>query len=207
MYQGIIIDASKITSAEQALNLVSKIGDQVYAFKITKLYDMYGPELITKLKQAGAQRIWNASDKLSRSSATTSHADIISVTEADQATTPLQVFASLGYQEVFAEAGSSPWQKALAFAKLAEKAGIRKIVCSQDNFPFLYGDGDIHLMSMIVSDEYSIMSDPRDIVRSGVHYLMFGNQIATASDPERVLNDIKYSFASIVEEQHRGERV
>ena len=45
-------------SAEHALNLVSKLGEWVRAFKLHDLLDAFGPSILQDLKQLGANRLW-----------------------------------------------------------------------------------------------------------------------------------------------------
>jgi orotidine-5'-phosphate decarboxylase len=55
--QKVILAADELNK-EELLKLVKKIGHKVYCIKIHNLYDKFGPEIVSDLKNAGAVRIW-----------------------------------------------------------------------------------------------------------------------------------------------------
>src|SRR5579863_10077403 len=53
-----VILATDEFNREQLLEFVKKIGNKFYCVKIHSLYDQFGSEIVSELKNAGAQRVW-----------------------------------------------------------------------------------------------------------------------------------------------------
>src|SRR5450830_672426 len=54
----IILALDEIQNLEEVIALVKKIGHLFYAVKIHNLYDKFGPDVVHKLKEAGAEKVW-----------------------------------------------------------------------------------------------------------------------------------------------------
>lgn len=53
-----VILAADDYEREGLLNLVQKIGEKVFCIKIHNLFDLYGPQIVADLREAGAKKVW-----------------------------------------------------------------------------------------------------------------------------------------------------
>lgn len=217
----IILAIDEIQELEQALALVKKIGRQVYAVKIHNLYDKFGSEIVTKLKESGAEKIWvdfKLYDIPNTVKLRTQNisADIISVHASGGVRMMREAVAS--GKEIFAVTMLTSFSESevrqiynrevndmvLALARLAKEAGVAGIVCSPKEIKLLKDTGEFNGMKIITpgvrssgveTNDQNRVSTPKEAIESGADYLVIGREITEAKDPvlelERIQNELK----------------
>ena len=146
-----VILAADELSLDKCLELVSKIGPQLYAIKIHNIYDQYGPGVVKRLLGAGANHIWVDAKLhdipntvgLRAKAIKDSGANILTVHASGELEMmwaalqngPEQIFAitvltSLDEEEVHLLHGHSSKATVLYLARLAKLAGCTGVVCS-----------------------------------------------------------------------------
>ena len=162
----------------QCLDLVSMVGDRVYAVKIHSLVDKYGQEIIHELRFFGAQRVWvdaklhdtpNTVKLRAKAITTESGADIISVhasggiemMKAAVEAGPAEIYAitaltSLSEKKVRELFGRSSKRIAVYLAGLAKFAGVHGVVCSPKEVRVLAKRPELQGMKFITPGVRSI---------------------------------------------------
>src|SRR3989338_10963314 len=143
----IILALDEIQNLDEAVKLVKKVGHLVYAVKIHNLYDKFGPGVVRKLKEAGAEKVWvdfklyDISNTV-RLRAKSIDADIISIHASggvkmmqEAVASGKEIFAitiltSLSEPEIQQIYNRGVEETVLNLAKLAKEAGASGIVCS-----------------------------------------------------------------------------
>ena len=200
----IILALDEIQDINQAIALVKKVGHLVYAVKIHNLYDKAGPDIVTKLKEAGAEKVW-VDFKLYDS------ADIISVHASGGvkmmqeavfsgkeifAVTVLTSFSDSEVQQIYNRETN---EVVLSLARLAKEAGVSGIVCSPKEVKMLRKEPEFKDLKLVVpgirsagvdTDDQNRISTPFEALKNGADYLVIGRQITKADDPVATLLDI-----------------
>ena len=212
----IILALDEIQDINQAIALVKKVGHLVYAVKIHNLYDKAGPDIVTKLKEAGAEKEW-VDFKLydipntSKLRAGSISADIISVHASGGvkmmqeavfsgkeifAVTVLTSFSDSEVQQIYNRETN---EVVLSLARLAKEAGVSGIVCSPKEVKMLRKEPEFKDLKLVVpgirsagvdTDDQNRISTPFEALKNGADYLVIGRQITKADDPVATLLDI-----------------
>lgn len=213
----IILALDEIQNLDDATALVKKVGHLVYAVKIHNLYDKFGPEIVTKLKEAGAEKVW-VDFKLydipntGRLRAENLSADIVSV-HASGGVKMMQEAVSSG-KEIFAVTMLTSFSEAevkqiynrevedavITLAKLALEAGVAGIVCSPKEIKTLRAHAEFKDLKIVVPGVRSVgvhandqnrVSTPKEAIGNGADFLVIGRQITEALDSVIALSDIE----------------
>ena len=212
----IILALDEIEDLEDAIKLVQKIGHLFYAVKIHNLYDKFGPYVVHKLKQAGADKVW-VDFKLYdipntvRLRTMNLASDIISVHASggvrmmkEAVASGKEIFAitvltSLSTDEVHQVYGREVNDMVLILARLAAEAGVSGIVCSPKEIKMLRGFDEFKDLKLVVpgirslgvdTNDQNRVSTPREALNDGADYLVIGRQITQAEDPEAEANKL-----------------
>ena len=206
----IILALDEIKNLDEAVKLVKKVGHLVYAVKIHNLYDKFGPGVVRKLKEAGAEKVWvdfklyDISNTV-RLRAKSIDADIISVHASggvkmmqEAVASGKEIFAitiltSLSSPEVQQIYNSEVDDVVLVLARLAKEAGVSGIVCSSQEVKMIRNHSEFKDLKVIVPgirssgvdlNDQKRVSTPREAIENGADYLVIGRQITQAKDPE-----------------------
>jgi len=206
----IILALDEIKNLDEAVKLVKKVGHLVYAVKIHNLYDKFGPDVVRKLKEAGAEKVWvdfklyDISNTV-RLRAKSIDADIISVHASggvkmmqEAVASGKEIFAitiltSLSSPEVQQIYNSEVDDVVLVLARLAKEAGVSGIVCSSQEVKMIRNHSEFKDLKVIVPgirssgvdlNDQKRVSTPREAIENGADYLVIGRQITQAKDPE-----------------------
>ena len=158
---------------EGLLDLVKKIGDRVYCVKIHNLYDLYGPQIVSDLRKAGAKKVWvdaklhdipNAV-KLRAQALAESGCDIITV-HASGGTEMMQAAKEgFGKGKVFAVTALTSLDDAtiqniynaqdaqelvMRLAPMVKLAGVDGLVCSPKEIAILRANPDYRYLELAV---------------------------------------------------------
>lgn len=206
---------------DQCLDLVSKVGDLVYAVKIHNWFDRQGPAIVQRLRSAGARRIWvdaklhdtpNAV-RLRAKAIAESGANIISVHASGEIemmaaaveTGPAEVYAvtaltSLSEEQARLMYGQPLKAAVLHMARLAKLAGAHGVICSPNEVGFLSKMPGLQGMKFItpgVSSPNKAFWDqkrantPARAVASGSTYIVIGRQVTQAPDPLKAFREVE----------------
>ncbi len=212
----IILAIDEIQNLDEVIELVKKVGPLVYAVKIHNLYDKSGPDIVSKLKEAGAEKVW-VDFKLydipntGKLRAENIMADIISVHASGGvkmmkeavasgkeifAVTILTSFTPLEVKQIYNREVNDA---VLALARLAKEAGASGIVCSPQEIKMLRGNDEFKDLKLVVpgirsegvsSNDQNRTGTPAQAVLDGADYLVIGRQITEASDPQAEIEKI-----------------
>lgn len=214
--KNIILAIDEIRDLDKVIELVKKVGHLVHAVKIHNLYDKFGPEIITKLKEVGAEKVW-VDFKLCdipntvRLRAENIGADIISV-HASGGVKMMQEAVASG-KEIFAVTMLTSFSEfevkqiynrdvndvVLNLARLAKEAGVAGIVCSPKEIKLLKDTGEFSDLKIITpgvrslgvdSNDQNRVSTPKEAIQNGADYLVIGREITEALDPVLALETI-----------------
>lgn len=218
----IILAIDEIQELDKVLELVKKVGSLVYAVKIHNLYDKFGPEIVSKLKEAGAEKVW-VDFKLydipntGKLRAENISADIISVHASggvkmmrEAVSYSKEIFAitiltSFSESEVKKIYNREVNDAVLALARLALDAGVAGIVCSPKEIKMLRLLPEFKDLKIVVpgvrsagvsQNDQSRVSTPKEAIQAGADYLVVGRQITEAKDPVAVLSEIQKELSS-----------
>lgn len=209
----IILALDEIQDLDEALALVKKIGPQVYAVKVHNLYDKFGPSIVDKLKEAGAEKVW-VDFKLydipntGRLRAENINADIISVHASGGVKMMKAIVDSCVAlrKEIFAVTALTSFIEnevkqiynrevddvVLTLAKLSNEAGVSGIVCSPKEVKILRAHPEFKNLKIIVPGVRSIGTDtndqsrvgtPKQAIADGADFLVIGREITSSKDP------------------------
>ena len=205
----IILALDEIKNLDEAVKLVKKVGHLVYAVKIHNLYDKFGPDVVRKLKEAGAEKVWvdfklyDISNTV-RLRAKSIDADIISVHASggvkmmqEAVASGKEIFAitiltSLSSPEVQQIYNSEVDDVVLVLARLAKEAGVSGIVCSSQEVKMIRNHSEFKDLKVIVPgirssgvdlNDQKRTSPPAEALQNGADYLVIGRQITEAADP------------------------
>ncbi len=216
----LILALDEIQNLDEALALVKKVGHLLYAVKIHNMYDKFGPEVVSRLKEAGAKKVW-VDHKLYdipntvKLRADSINADIISVHASgglkmmrEAMSSGKEIFAvtaltSFSEDEVINIYNRTLNETVLSLARLAKEAGVSGIVCSPLEVEMLKrGLGSIKLVVPGVrsiganTNDQSRVSTPADAVKDGADLLVVGRQVTQSEDPvaeiEKILKEINF---------------
>ncbi len=223
----IILAIDEIQNLDEVLTLVKKVGHLVYAVKIHNLYDKFGPGIVSKLKEAGAPKVW-VDFKLydipntGKLRVENIAAGIISVHASGgvkmmraivDASVPSgkEIFAvtmltSFSPDEVRQIYNREVDEVVLALARLALEAGVAGIVCSPQEVKILRGFKEFDDLKIIVPGVRSLGADPNDqnrtstpgeAIKNGADYLVIGRQVTEVKDPVTALSNIQKELSSL----------
>ncbi len=216
----LILALDEIQDLEEVLALVKKVGHLFYAVKIHNLYDKFGPSVVDKIKEAGAEKVW-VDFKLydipntGRLRALSINADIISV-HASGGVEMMKEIASSG-KEIFAVTALTSFspeevksiynndldRAVLNLALLAKEAGVAGVVCSPREIKMLKSHTELDGLKLVVpgirgvgvdTNDQSRVGTPKQAIIDGADYLVIGRQITKAENPgeeiSRILEEI-----------------
>jgi len=212
----IILALDEIQDVEEVKKFVQKVGHLVYAVKIHNLYDKYGPDVVSTLKEAGAEKVWvdfklydiPNTVKLRAESIT---ADIISVHASGGAKMMKEAVAS--GKEIFAVTALTSFSPeevqqiynrsvddtVLTLAHMAKEAGVAGIVCSPKELKMLRSYTEFKDLKLVVPgirsqgadmNDQNRVATPAEALEAGADYLVIGRQVTQAADPETELQKI-----------------
>ena len=212
----IILALDEIQDLEEGVKLIQKVGPLVYAVKIHNLYDKYGPEIVGRLKKAGAQKVW-VDFKLYdipntvKLRAENIPADIISVHASgggdmmkQAVSSGKEIFAvtmltSFSPEEVKGIYNREIGEAVRALAHIAKEAGVSGIVCSPQEIKMLKESPELSGLKLVVPGIRSLgreahdqnrVGTPAQAVMDGADYLVIGRQITQALDPVAEVNQL-----------------
>lgn len=219
-----IILAVNEPSLGQCLELVSKVGDLVYAIKIHNVFDQYGPSVVQRLRDAGARRVWvdaklkdiPSTVKFRAKAIAESGADILTVHASGEIEMmmaaveagPAEIYAatvltSLDEEQANLLSGRPTKSEALYLARLAKLAGVHGVVCSPMEVRVLSKRPELQGLKFVTpgiyssgraTDDQKRVGSPANSIASGSTHLVIGRQITQAPDPTKVLREIKESI-------------
>ncbi|MFW5853411.1 MAG: orotidine-5'-phosphate decarboxylase [Patescibacteria group bacterium] len=208
-------------SLDQCLELASKVGDWVYAIKIHNVFDQQGPDVVQRLRDAGARRIWVDAKlhdipntvKLRAKAIAESGADILTVHASGEIEMmmaaveagPSEIYAitvltSLGEEQAHLLHGQPSKAEVLYLARLAKLAGVHGIVCSPKEVGILAKRSELQGLKFITpgvrspgkaTDDQKRVDTPAGAIASGSTHLVVGRQITQATDPVDALCQIE----------------
>jgi len=219
----IILALDEIQNINEIIALVKKVGSLVYAVKIHNLYDRFGPDIISKLKEAGAEKVW-VDFKLydipntGRLRAESITADIISVHASGGLKMMKEAVAS--GKEIFAVTALTSFSPdevkqiynqelndlVLTLTKLAKEARVAGVVCSPLELTILRKNLELKDLKLVVpgirsaginTNDQNRTSIPAEALRNGASYLVIGRQITKADDPVKALLDIENEIKGV----------
>jgi orotidine-5'-phosphate decarboxylase len=158
---------------EVCCNLVASLKDEVGAYKIHDLWDLFGSTAVQKLKDVGAGRVWvdlklhdiPNTVRLRVNAVAASGADIVTVHASggiemmrqavDCIVGKLEVYAitaltSLSEEEIHLTYGQPSKAAVLRLARLAKMAGVHGVVCSPKEVGFLAKRPELKGLKFIV---------------------------------------------------------
>lgn len=217
----IILAIDEIQNLDEVIALVKKVGYLVHAVKIHNLYDKFGPEIVKKLKEAGAEKVW-VDFKLYdipntvKLRAENIFADIISVhasggvkmmQEAVDTCLPLgkEIFAitaltSFSQAEVKTIYNRETPDAVLNLARLAKEAKVAGIVCSSEEAKMIRKYPEFANLKIIVPGVRSLrvdkndqnrVSTPAEAIQNGADFIVIGREVTKTEDPVMALSKIQ----------------
>ena len=223
MKNKIILAADEIQDLQTLLNLIKKIGPNLYAVKIHNLYDKYGPDIVAQLKEAGASKVWVDAKLYDipntvglRAESIT--ADIITVHASGgvemmkkavasgkeiYAVTILTSFSAEQVQHIY---NNEIPEQVLLLAKMAKEAGVAGIVCSAHEVKALSSLPELQGLEFVVpgirstgvpKNDQERAATPADATTNGATRLVIGRQITQAEDPEVAVNAVLEELQTI----------
>jgi orotidine-5'-phosphate decarboxylase len=206
----LILALDEVESLEDALALVKEVGPLVYAVKIHNLYDKFGRDVVQKLKDAGADKVW-VDFKLYdipntvKLRAQNLEADILSVHASggikmmeEAVASGKEIFAvtiltSFAEEEVKRIYNREVDDVVVNLAKIAKDAGVAGVVCSPQEIKMLRNTPQLDGLKLVVPgirskgvsiDDQSRVGTPEQALEDGADYLVIGRQITKALDPK-----------------------
>lgn len=183
MNDTIIIAADEL-SLQDCIDLTEKIGDRVYAIKVHGAYDEFGPDVVGKLKSAGATRVWMDAKlhdipntaRFRAEAFAKAGVDIITVhasggvemmRAACEGAPNAEIYAvtvltSLAEEDVQAIYGKSVEEAVRELAHMAKRAGVAGVVCSPKEVTMLAGDPELTGLKFVVPGVRSEGKDAHD---------------------------------------------
>ncbi len=183
MQERIILAADELT-LDQCLGLASKIGSKVHAIKVHNVFDLQGPSVVARLREAGAQRVWVDSKlndipntvRLRAKAIANSGADILTVhasgeiemmMAAVESNVLVEIFAitvltSLSEEQAHLLHGHPSKAAVLYLARLAKLAGVHGIVCSPKEVGILAKRPELRGLKLVVPGIRSAGKDAGD---------------------------------------------
>lgn len=217
-----------LDGAKNYQKMVRELGDKVYAVKIHDLYDRHGPGIIAEIKKLGAKRVWvdfklhdiPHTVNLRTQALARAGADIISVQTSGGVKMIKAAKEGFGKGEVYTITLLTSYDEqetkeiysanshglVRRWVKLAQKAGIKKIVCSPKELTELSRAPELRGMKFIVPGVRSLginihdqsrIDTPVNALRNGADKLVIGRQITKAKDHVTALKRIEQEIASV----------
>lgn len=178
---------------EAVLELVGTVGHRLYGVKVHDLYDAHGPEVVSRLRDAGAARVWydgkfhdipNTVGLRARAvgkggeigkdvDILTVHAsgEIDMMMEAVKNGPPeiyaITVLTSLDSELTHLVYGQPPKAAVLYLARLAKLAGVQGVVCSAEEVAMLAKRPELQGLKFVVPGTRSAGKDAGDQKRTG----------------------------------------
>jgi orotidine-5'-phosphate decarboxylase len=219
----VIVAADELPLAD-CLALARAIGPRVYAVKVHAAYDAEGPDIVARLKDAGARRIWVDAKlhdipntvRLRARAYADAGADIVSVhasagvgamRAARGAAPEAEIYAITVLTSLSEEEGLTIYGRPLdaavqTLARLAQGAGVHGVVCSPREVALLRSE--LADMPLIVPGVRSTGKDTHDQKRvltpartlsAGARRIVVGRQITSAPDPAVALDELAVEIA------------
>ncbi|KKQ77957.1 MAG: orotidine 5'-phosphate decarboxylase [Candidatus Zambryskibacteria bacterium RIFCSPLOWO2_01_FULL_39_39] len=222
-----IILAVDELSLERCLELVSKIGKRLCAVKIHNIYDQNGPEIVWKLKNAGASRVFVDAKlhdipntvRLRAKAIADSGAEIITVHASGGIEMmrvavrafPFEVFAvtvltSLNIEQTHLIYGKSPKDVVLYLAKQAKLAGCAGVVCSSKEVGILSKIPELRGLKFMVPGVRSLgkalgdqsrVDTPVSAIKKGATYIVVGREVTEDKDPVKAFLKIESEISEV----------
>lgn len=183
MNDTIIISADEL-SLQECVALTEKIGNRVYAIKVHGAYDEFGPDVVEKLKSAGAKRVWMDAKlhdipntaRFRAEAFAKAGVDIITVhasggvemmRAACEGAPNAEIYAvtvltSLGEEDAQTLYGKSVEDAVRDLARLAKRAGVTGVVCSSKEVAMLAADPELAGLKLVVPGIRSAGKDTHD---------------------------------------------
>jgi orotidine-5'-phosphate decarboxylase len=178
---------------EDVIEMVATVGHRLYAVKAHDLYDAHGPEVVTRLRKAGAARVWydgkfhdipntvglraRAVGKVvepdKRVDILTVHASgeidmmMEAVKNGPDEIYAITVLTSLDPEQTHLIYGQPPKAAVLYLARLAKLAGVQGIVCSAEEVGMLAKRPELQGLKFVVPGTRSAGKDVGDQKRTG----------------------------------------
>lgn len=224
-----IILALDELNLDQCLELVSRVGDRVYAIKIHNIFDQQGPGVVQRLRDAGARRVWVDAKlhdipntvKFRAKAIADSGADILSIHASGEIemmmaaveSGPAEIYAvtvltSLGEEQAHLLHGQPSGSMTLYLARLAKLAGVHGVVCSPKEVGILAKRPELQGLKFItpgVRSSSKAIDDQKRVdttaraIASGSTHLVIGRQITQAIDPVNALHRIEEEINALEE--------
>lgn len=195
----------------RASELIKKLGDGVYAYKITDMWDRASNEIIRCLKKESAPRIWvdtklhDIPDTVARRAHEARQADILSVhacggramVAAAVEHGPPEIYAStlltsLTEDEIKAMYAKDTVETSMHLARIALAGGAHGIVCDPEELPVLASDPKFRRLKLVANairsadecdhDHRRVIS-AKDAIAQCADLLVVGRPVTQASDP------------------------
>lgn len=205
----IILAIDEIQNLDEVIALVKKVGHLVYAVKIHNLYDKFGSDIIDKLKQGGADKVW-VDFKLYdipntvQLRAESINADILSVHASGGV--EMMKKAVLSGKEIFAVTMLTSFSESevkqiynrelkemvLILVQMAKEAGVSGVVCSPQEIKLIKNYPEFSNLKIITPGVRSLdanlndqnrVSTPAQAILDGADYLVIGRQVTQSLDP------------------------
>jgi len=178
---------------EAVLELVSAVGHRLYGVKVHDLYDAYGPEVVARLREAGAARIWYdgkfhdipntvglRARAVGKGAEPRKGVDILTVHASGEIDMMMEAVKN-GPEEVYAITvltsldgelthliyGQPPKAAVLYLARLAKLAGVQGVVCSAEEVAMLAKRPELQGLKFVVPGTRSAGKDAGDQKRTG----------------------------------------
>ncbi len=218
-----VIFAPDSMSMDGAMSMVAQLRPRILGVKFHGLYDRHGPDVVRRFKSAydqifvcadlkihdkpgaAAQRV----DAIAASGANmiTVHAAgglgmiAAAIEAADKATICVVTVPSwLSEENIHLTYGHPARAVALNFARLAERAGARWLVCSSQEIEFLKAQPELAEMHYMVPGTRFAGSPPRgqkrfktplEALKAGSDLIVMSSEPTQSADPVRILDDFQ----------------
>lgn len=217
-------------SLENAVPLVSSVGQSVFMVKIHELWDQKGPGIVRTLKSAGAQRVWvdlklhdiPNTVKLRTEAVLAAGADLVTVhvsggfemmiaaRETGIRVAGITVLTSLDEENAHLIFGSPVKAKVLQLARDAKMAGLWGVVCSPKEVGILAKRPELAGLKFIVpgirparkeSADQKRVDTPAAAIAAGADFLVIGRAITEAPDPIAAITVIGDEIGQVAREE------
>lgn len=215
-----IVLADEGLDFERLLEIIPEVGPSVYAIKVHASLYRHGLDVVRRLHEAGAPRVWVDAKlhdipntvELSAKAIAESGADILTihasgeveVMEAAVRAGPTEVYAvtvltSLVEEQAHLLYGQPSGAAALYLARLAKLAGVHGVVCSPQEVGLLARRPELSGMKLITpgvrssgssTDDQKRTSTPAQAIASGATHCVIGRQVTQAKEPVEALRKI-----------------
>lgn len=178
---------------QDVLELVGEVGHRIYGVKIHDLYDAHGPEVVSRLRDAGADRVWydgkfhdipntvglraravgQGADPGKGVDILTVHASgeidmmLEAVKNGPNEIYAITVLTSLDPEQTHLVFGQPPKAAVLYLARLAKLAEVHGIVCSAEEVGMLAKRPELQGLKFVVPGVRSAGKDTGDQKRTG----------------------------------------